>query len=204
MGQTGCTAPLHPPHTQLCRLTGTVSKKRIPAHYPHLRYNATMEHRKRGRPSTYSHARSEEICKRLATGETLRDICQSDDMPHEATVRGWAATDAHGFFTRYSHARDTGLDCRADRCLAVAEAATGDDFQAARLVVDTYKWYLSKLAPKRYGDQQVASAQAGVTIQLAVLPAGADVSSGSVDLRAMIRGGEVRALPAPGGDDDAS
>jgi len=120
-------------------------------------------------------------------------------------VREWILADLHHFATRYARARDKGLDNMADECLVIADSATAEDAQARRLSVDTRKWYLSKLAPKRYGDQQVANAQAGVTIQLAVLTAGADVSSGSVDLRAMIRGGEVRALPAPAsGDDDAS
>jgi hypothetical protein len=89
--------------------------------------------------------------------------------------------------------------------LAVAEAATGEDFQAARLVVDTYKWYLSKLAPKRYGDQQPAAGGAGaVQINLVVLPAGADAAAGSLDLRSLVRGPVAPALPAPGGDDDAA
>jgi hypothetical protein len=84
------------------------------------------------------------------------------------------------------------------------ETITADMVERAKLQLDARKWYLSKLAPKRYGDQQVQSGAAGVVIQLAVLPAGADVASGSLDLRAMIRGGEVRALPAPGGEDDAA
>ena len=93
----------------------------------------------------------------------------------------------------------------ADECLVIADSATAEDAQARRLSVDTRKWYLSKLAPKRYGDQQAAAGGAGaVQINLVVLPAGADAAAGSLDLRAMIRGGEVRALPAPGGDDDAA
>jgi len=145
------------------------------------------------------------ICARLAEGESLRSICADATMPAACTVREWILADLHHFATRYARARDKGLDNMADECLVIADSATAEDAQARRLSVDTRKWYLSKLAPKRYGDQQVANAQAGVTIQLAVLPAGADVSSGSVDLRAMIRGGEVRALPAPAsGDDDAS
>ena len=182
--------------------------------------------RKRGRPSAYSHARAEEILKLLETGQSLLHICESPDMPPEATVRNWERADVHGFATRYAHARDVGLEHMAEEMIRLAdvcregvktrrkvlpdgtvetETVTADMVERAKLQLDARKWYLSKLAPKRYGDQQVANAQAGVTIQLAVLPAGADVSSGSVDLRAMIRGGEVRALPAPAsGDDDAS
>jgi hypothetical protein len=158
----------------------------------------------RGRPSSYSHARADMICARLAEGESLRSICADDTMPAACTVREWILADLHHFATRYARARDKGLDNMADECLVIADSATAEDAQARRLAVDTRKWYLSKLAPKRYGDQQVSQAAAGVQINLVVLPAGADAAAGSLDLRAMIRGGEVRALPAPGGDDDAA
>jgi hypothetical protein len=44
----------------------------------------------------------------------------------------------------------------------------------------------------------------GTTIQLVVLPAGADPSAGSIDIRAMIRTDSAPALPAPGGSDDTT
>ena len=91
----------------------------------------------------------------------------------------------------------------ADECLVIADGATAEDAQARRLSVDTRKWYLSKLAPKRYGDQQVQAGTGAVQINLVVLPAGADAAAGSVDLRAMVRGPAVPALP-PGGDDDST
>ena len=42
--------------------------------------------RARGRPSRFSDEISEEICRRLAGGESLRSICRSEAMPHLATV----------------------------------------------------------------------------------------------------------------------
>ena len=86
-------------------------------------------------------------------------------MPVEAAVRKWAIDDREGFYAHYSAARDLGLDCMADLVLAVAHDGTSDNFdpetgkinqesyQRSRLRVDTMKWYLSKLAPKRYGDR---------------------------------------------------
>ena len=144
------------------------------------------------------------ICARLAEGESLRSICADDTMPAACTVREWILADLHHFATRYARARDKGLDNMADECLVIADSATAEDAQARRLSVDTRKWYLSKLAPKRYGDQQAAAGGAGaVQINLVVLPAGADAAAGSVDLRAMVRGPAVPALP-PGGDDDST
>ena len=159
--------------------------------------------RKRGRPSAYSHARADMICARLAEGESLRSICADATMPAACTVREWILADLHHFATRYARARDKGLDNMADECLVIADSATAEDAQARRLSVDTRKWYLSKLAPKRYGDQQpAAGGVGGVQINLVVLPAGADAAAGSVDLRALVRG-PAPALPG-GGDDDAS
>lgn len=35
----------------------------------------------------------------------------------------------------------------------ISEVTTGDSVERSKLRVDTRKWYLSKLAPKRYGDR---------------------------------------------------
>lgn len=104
------------------------------------------------------------------------------DLPNEATVRGWAIANVQGFHSQYTRARDMGLDCKADEVLDIArrplraekvkairtlvsagdgqtthdevvEVQTGDAVDRARLNVETLKWYLSKLAPKRYGDK---------------------------------------------------
>lgn len=118
--------------------------------------------RPRGRPSVYTQEVAEEICSRLATGESLRSICRTAGMPDEAVVRGWVLDDREGFASRYTRARDLGLDAMADELLDVADEQVGvtesgsTDTGAVnrnRLRVDTRKWYLSKLAPKRYGDK---------------------------------------------------
>jgi hypothetical protein len=138
-------------------------------------------------------------------------------MPTFQTVFNWL--DRYPpFFEQYTRARNTGLEVMAEHCLDIADDATNDwatdadgnpvvdqeHINRSRLRVETRKWYLSKLAPKRYGDQQAAGGVGAVQINLVVLPAGADSAAGSLDLRAMIRGGEVRALPAPGGEDASS
>lgn len=78
--------------------------------------------------------------------------------------------DLNGFFTHYARARDMGLDAMADELLDIADEGTndwmsrndpdnpgyslnGEHSSRSRLRVDTRKWYLSKLAPKRYGDK---------------------------------------------------
>ena len=91
------------------------------------------------------------ICERLSTGESLRAVCRDEGMPSEATVRMWAMKDVEGFYSQYAHARDIGLDCRADEVLDVADSDL--DPADKRVRFDARRWYLSKMAPKRYGDR---------------------------------------------------
>jgi hypothetical protein len=124
----------------------------------------------RGRPVTYSKEVGDKVCARLATGESLRSICRDEDMPPESTVREWVIDDREGFAAQYARSRDIGLDSLADEIVEIAdtpqlgvktkigedgktETTEGDMIEHRRLRVDSRKWYLSKVAPKRYGDR---------------------------------------------------
>ena len=108
-----------------------------------------------GRPSTYSADTATRICERLAAGESLRAICTEDEMPSEALVRKWVIQDEAGFGAQYARARDKGLDVLADECMEIADRQHEGTGAVARdrLRFDARRWYLSKLAPKRYGDK---------------------------------------------------
>lgn len=126
--------------------------------------------RPHGRPTTYTEAIANEICERLAAGQTLRTICKDDHIPAESTVRWWVITDREGFSAHYTRARDLGLDAIAEELFDIADDGTNDwmtvgregaEYQVenkevtnrSKLRVETRKWYLSKLAPKRYGEK---------------------------------------------------
>lgn len=47
-----------------------------------------------GRPSSYCTELADEICERLACGESLRTICADDGMPHRTTVIRWLSRHA--------------------------------------------------------------------------------------------------------------
>jgi hypothetical protein len=104
-----------------------------------------------GRPSTYTPEIAAEILERLAAGESLMQVCSAENMPSEALVRKWAIHNAE-FGANYARSRDIGIDCMADRLLKVAADAQRDP-QCRRVEIDALKWYLCKLAPKRYGDR---------------------------------------------------
>lgn len=124
----------------------------------------------RGRPTEYTPEIAKDICDKLAQGMSLREICKSEDMPHESTVRHWALEDREGFFTHYEKSRQIGYHAMADELLDIADNGTndwmerngeddagwqanGEHLQRSRLRVDTRKWMLSKTLPKIYGDR---------------------------------------------------
>ena len=118
----------------------------------------------------FKQATADLICQRLAEGESLRSICRDEGMPSEATVRAWALDDVQGFSAQYARARSIGYDRLAEEMLAIAdtpvlgvktktnekgetETVEGDMIEHRRLQVDSRKWMLSKMLPKKYGDK---------------------------------------------------
>lgn len=182
-----------------------------------------MAKRKRGGQSTYSPEAATFICNRLAEGKSLREACRQKGMPSEASVRRWVIDDVSGFAAHYARARDVGLDAMADKAMEIAaravrgtktvkkpsgtEVTTADAVERAKLHVDTIKWYLSKLAPKKYGDRLQHGFEEGATLRLefgrrdvVLHPAGGaqaiGAQSGSI-LRHTVehQGSEVQSLP---------
>lgn len=116
-----------------------------------------------GRPTKFDEARADEICCRLADGETLREICLAKTMPSRATVRRWLAGSSQ-FRSRYATAREHLADALVEDALHQARNANSSTASARRLYVDAIKWYAAKLAPKRYGEKVAPDAAAKVTI----------------------------------------
>lgn len=68
----------------------------------------------------------------------------------ESTFRLWCDENAD-LAAQYASARQAGFDAIADEAMAIADN-TNEDANSRRVRVDTRKWFLSKLAPKKYGD----------------------------------------------------
>lgn len=124
-----------------------------------------------GRPSDYTQELADMICSRLADGESLRAICRDDDMPNKATVFRWLR-EKEGFSDQYARAKEESADALFEELLEIADDGTndwmekhgqdgeligyqlnGEHVQRSRLRLDTRKWALSKLKPKKYGDR---------------------------------------------------
>lgn len=113
----------------------------------------------------------QEVCDRIANGESLIKICKSEGMPKKNTVLAWVIEDAE-FSNQYARAREAQADHYLDEIVEISDQsaldteidpASGNEvtnhevIQRARLRVDTRKWVMSKLAPKKYGDKLIHS-----------------------------------------------
>lgn len=92
----------------------------------------------------------EAILEGLRDGKSLRKICAAEDMPSKSAFLDWVEADKD-LADQYARARERGWDALAEQALDETERAT--DVQAARLVFDARRWYLGKLAPKKYGEK---------------------------------------------------
>ncbi len=120
---------------------------------------------KGGRPSTYTRAIADEICRRIAEGEPLTKICRSPNMPAYSTILGWRVGDMGDgeFSEKYARARQDGADALADKIRELAERVeTGKlDPNAGRVAIDALKWIASKLKPRSYGDKLELAGKVG-------------------------------------------
>jgi hypothetical protein len=117
------------------------------------------------------------ICEEIASGRSLRTICADEGMPDKATVFRWLAADEK-FRDQYARAREAQADAMLEEILDIADDGTSDTYKddegnvrtdqeviaRSRLRVDTRKWAMSKMAPKKYGDKLDLSHSGNVTL----------------------------------------
>lgn len=106
-----------------------------------------------GRPTKYNDKRADEICKRLALGESLLSICDDAHLPTCRSVYRWLNDNAE-FRHIYTRAREAYADHMFDGMSELAKTATPADVQCIKLQVDTLKWILARMSPRKYGDHQ--------------------------------------------------
>ncbi len=68
----------------------------------------------------YTPELGEEICRRLAAGEALVEICRSRGMPDRRTVARWR-TEVEGFGAEFLLAREEGCEAIAAEVLRIAD-----------------------------------------------------------------------------------
>ena len=136
-----------------------------------IRTMAETKDNKTGRPTLFNDEMSDLICERIAEGLSVVELCKPDDMPSKSSVFKWLAEN-EGFSDKYVRACETRTELIADEMLNIADDGSNDwmerkdgegnvigtkpdneAIQRSRLRVDTRKWILSKLQPKKYGER---------------------------------------------------
>lgn len=124
-----------------------------------------------GRASEYTPEMGERICEAIAhTNRGIDWICgNTPDFPNARTVHRWLSKNEE-FSQNYARAKARQADFLFEECLEIADDGTNDVMiinrngvdiettnmdvvQRSKLRVDTRKWIVSKLLPKKYGDK---------------------------------------------------
>lgn len=121
-----------------------------------------------GRPTKFTQEIADEICFRVANGESSRTICREERFPVMATLFRWLQKNIE-FQKQYYQAKESMVECYAAEMTEIADDSTNDFYERelnngnvavvasnelvnrSRLRVDTRKWICERLMPKKYG-----------------------------------------------------
>ena len=131
-------------------------------HYARTRWQS--EKKSKVTETRYTPEFAEEVCRRMAEGTSLREVCRDNGVP-ESSVRQWVRDDRGGFAARYQVARTLQVESWSDQ---IIEIGNRDDLdpQDKRVRCDNLKWLMSKLLPKRYGDRLLVAGDAESPLQV--------------------------------------
>jgi transposase-like protein len=124
-----------------------------------------------GRPTTYSQEMADLICAGMIEGKSIRKICEEDGTPDQSTVFRWLNAQ-EDFQKQYARAKEEQTTAMAEEILDIAdqydtakETLQPDLIQRAKLRIDTRKWLMSKMAPKKYGDKIQQEHSGGIKVE---------------------------------------
>ena len=144
---------------------------------------------KPAKPERDKDAICQAVLKGMHDGLSCFKACEAAGVPNSTFMR-WVDADAR-LAERYAHAREDLIERMANEVLELADSEvpeTGDgkrDWQAIqqrKLQVDSRKWLLSKLAPKKYGDRLELAGDKENPLQVQTI----DASKLSTDVLAQI------------------
>lgn len=115
-----------------------------------------------GRPNEYNQDKAVILCAYISDGMSLRTACKQKDMPDPSTVFRWMRENEE-FYKQYARATEERTEAMAEDIIDISdeslevikkggEKKSGAYAQAQRLRVDTRKWIMAKMKPKKYAD----------------------------------------------------
>jgi hypothetical protein len=126
-------------------------------------------------------AACEEILAKVKAGSSLIAACRGGDdwTPSETTFRRWCDGDEE-LAAKYARAREDRAEAIFEECMTIADSQEGDvvmvdghatpnhDMIArAKLRIDTRRWMLGKMQPKKYGEKIDLNHGGGMVVTIA-------------------------------------
>ncbi|NBM04344.1 ubiquitin carboxyl-hydrolase [Proteus sp. G2671] len=110
--------------------------------------------KKMGRPSDYLPEVADDVCALIADGESLRTVCKRPGMPNTTKVMRWLR-EYPDFREQYAKAMESRADAVFEELFDIADDVKEEPAAVAkaRLRIDTRKWALARMSPKKYGDK---------------------------------------------------
>jgi len=107
------------------------------------------------RQSEYTHEIAAVFCRRLMAGDSVRKICDADDMPDKSTIYVWLS-EQPAFADLYMRARAIAGHATGDEADQVKEKLEAGEIppDVARVMLDAIKWSAGRKNPRVYGELQ--------------------------------------------------
>ena len=114
----------------------------------------------------------------LSAGKSARSFCRQPCTPALDTVMHWVKEAPE----QYARARELGWDAIAEEIIEIADTPceTQVEVSQARNRIDSRRWLLSKIAPKKYGDRLDVSHSADTASFAALLEAVNQAKAGTL------------------------
>jgi hypothetical protein len=148
-----------------------------------------------GRPSKFKRSVAEEICRRLALGESLVKICATEGMVDISTVFRWLDKKPE-FRDMYDLAREAQAEFYANQIIDISDETPITEqpdpdggvtmkidaagVQRNKLRVDARKWVAAKLLPRKYGERMLNEVRGNLAVTLEALVCGVAGDNDSV------------------------
>lgn len=152
-----------------------------------------------GRPKAITQKVRDAILTQMVEGKTISEICRAEDMPAASTVYLTLSRDAE-FSELYARAREAQVERFAEEILEIADDGSNDwmerrnddgevtgevvnheHISRSKLRVDSRKWLMAKMAPRKYGDKVTQEHVGGNGGPLVITWAGPQPKAGNAD-----------------------
>ncbi len=102
-------------------------------------------------PDDVMQARIDEICERVADGETIREIAAKMGVSGGCIIKWVSSNECYS--KQYARARDAAGDLFESTIIDAAMAVTSETASADRVKIDALKWIAARRSPRKYGDR---------------------------------------------------